>query len=199
MGNRLFSGGLMKKLSAFLIVFLLAACIPVEDPGAFWDKAGVDTEMQGLWKTSGIEGDQKEVEEVYIYAQGKDLKLEEYRDGKKASEQDSGSQATIIRTLKIGPYRFLLAKDSAINMFRYEIKGKTLILYDEKPEAVRQFLAAHFPKAKDILVQGLNDPDGRAQYVIIKRFTDEVEGILSKIPDDQTYWIKNTAYEKIRQ
>lgn len=197
----------MKSWLLLLASLALASCIAVEDPGVYWDKAGVDPEITGKWKPLTLQEDEVKVDEVRVVSKGKDIEIEEYIGGKKVDDSKSNmdNQQSPLRTLQVGPHRFILeksTKDPSMVMFRYTIRQNKLTIYNDIPEAVQAFLKKNFPQAKDIIVksygEALNEGDESGEkYTEIVHFTDDVFHILSQIPEGESYWKESSKYERI--
>lgn len=197
----------MKKGLLVFASLALASCIAVEDPGVYWDKAGVDAELVGKWKPLTLQEDEVKVDEVRIIDKSKDIVVEEYMGGKKVDDSKSNvdNQQSPLRTLQVGPHRFILeksTKDPSMVMFRYTISQNKLTVYNDIPETIQVFLKKNFPQAKDIVVksygESLNEGDESGEkYTQIIHFTDDVFRILSQIPEDESYWKESSKYEKL--
>src|ERR1043166_2860579 len=101
------------KLRLFLLAVVLsqAACINVEDFGAYWDKAGADRALAGTWRQVPTSPDQTR---AHGYGIGNTMDLSVKTDAYEMVVHDAEGKRRDesfypIKTLNVGSYHFLLA------------------------------------------------------------------------------------------
>ena len=181
----------MKKFMLCIAVFCLAACIPVEDFGAYWDKGIVDHALQGTWEE--VTSDPAKKGEMKITEKdGVDFFESLAEEDKKKDREEITA-----RSLAAGSYTFLMAVDKsdiATGKDKDHPPIKGLIRYDVKDGVFRQytlndipmvaFLKEKYPSAKNIEVKKFMSSDS----VEVKTLDDEAFKILSDIPDTGVFW-----------
>lgn len=193
----------MRKFLSLLAALLCTSCITVDDPGPFWEKAGVDPTIPGKWSIVASNASNEGVDRIHIYGKDKNLNIDLYKGGKKLNRDNNPSdqQHSQYRTLAAGPYHFLLIKyeDSSMVMFRYEIKGDLLTVYTDQAGYIDYFFKQNFPQSPDIAVRSYGIGNALShKYIEIYSLNDTTLGMLAKIPDDPAYWQNNSTYERIR-
>jgi hypothetical protein len=176
----------MKRLLPLLAVFLLAACIPVEDFGAYWEKARVDPALAGRWENVPDPDQQEEKVAYNFIKEDQDYRVVGYESG-----EEKGAYR--VKTLDAGPYHFFLASgENDRVLLRYEATDKTLTTYNLRSEPAWLFFKEHFPPADDIkLEEGMPGPTLK-----IKVLSEDVIKMLAAIPAGELYW--DTAAELVR-
>jgi hypothetical protein len=186
----------MKKFLLVIATFSLVSCLPVEDFGAFWDKAGIDKRLSGTWKWIGGKDDPSGGDcnalfgpRMRIVKKGDAYEMMGYPNGTKMD----GELLFELKTLNVGQYQFLAARFPAKQrgmIERYKIKGRVLELCWEN---IDQFVETNYPHAANIGNSG-----DVGSVMSIARFDAEAFTILSKIPDTKDYWACEDSYERIR-
>lgn len=191
----------MKKWFVLLLALLLTSCITVDDPGVYWDKAGIDQNLIGKWILTSSHDNSSEIDFVHVYSRGDDMGIDQYKNKKKIQNENYAGEHrhSLHRSLKIDPYTFLLVKyaDASMIMLRYEVKENALVLYNDRAGFIGYFLKKNYPQELNIALNSYSYRDVISEkYLEIYRLTDEVINILAKIPNDDTHWEINHTYEK---
>ncbi|HUA20576.1 MAG TPA: hypothetical protein VMB25_17630 [Bryobacteraceae bacterium] len=185
----------MKKLLLVLAgMLLLVACIPVEDFGAYWGKAGVDQALAGSWKHIAASPDQTRehgygIGDIMHFVERDGAYEESFNEGKAPGDLPAGPYKTLV----IGKYRFLACGGKSGLIERYRVNGNELTFCDAFGPKQVEFVQANFPR-----VANLKKNPAEGSYLVIKLFDDEVFQVLSKIPDTDDYWVCDTKYERVR-
>lgn len=100
----------MPCANPLLIVLLLplTSCIPVEDFGPCWDKAVLDARLAGTWKRMAA------ADTVTVVERNGAYEMTFAREGTKR-----------VKTMKLGPYRFLALGPERGALVRYKLTGHT--------------------------------------------------------------------------
>ena len=160
------------RMKTFLLViatFSLVSCIPVDDFGAYWGKAGIDGRPTRRMALLCLAPQMRIVENNGTY---------EVTSYANATKLDGGSFAA--KTLRTGRHPFLAVRlPSRKSGFveRYQIKGRVLQLCEED---IDEFVSTNYPQAVN-----MKNPGDVGDVMSIALFDAEVFTILSKIPDTQ--------------
>ena len=188
-----------RKILLSLLLLPLTACFNVDDFSAYWMKAGKDPQLAGSWKIVTGPGGQPssgtrkfaEVAEGYRVsdssAQGK--------------QRNSELESTLIRTLTLGPYQFLLAghlnpgqdgrRDGMI--IRYKIEGDTLQFVIPLGQNAAELIEKNHPRGGSVKID-----HGMGAHVRISRLDDEAASIVSSIPDTDEYCVTVQKAVRVR-
>jgi len=188
----------MRNLLLCLSVVLLASCIPVEDYGPYWKKGVVDPALLGVWQKVPVPDadDRRESRSIKSPANdgvrvtaGKGSYRIDTLDEKERQEKDY--RPLIARTLKDGPYTFLMANDGPNPDFiRYVLKDGTAAQYRLEGAPMGRLLKEKYPHAKNI---GTNC---KWAPLCIRKFDAEVYAILAAIPDTPEYWTLESRFRR---
>lgn len=177
-----------------LIVLSQAACIHVEDFGAYWDKAGTDWASAGTWKQVSASPDQTR---AHGYGIGNTMHLS-VKAGvyemvvHDAEDTQPDEPVYPIKTLDVGRYHFLLTGRTKGLMQRYSISGRTLLVCQQFGPGMVEFLEARYPDARSV---HRNRDEG--EYLVIDTFDDEAFTIVSNIPDEDKYWVCDEKWVRV--
>lgn len=186
----------MKKLLLVLASLLpLFSCIPVEDFGAYWSKAGIDKRLAGNWRRVAANADQTR-EHGYpigdiLHVVEKEGSYDMSLDDKTAGER----RLYPVRTLEVGSYHYwALGQENQKGgiIERYKVNAGVLEFCDSIGPSLVEFVGANYPH-----VVNMRKNRGEGDYMTIGVFDDDVFTILSKIPDTQAYWVCDTKFERI--
>jgi len=183
------------RLRLFLLAVVLsqAACINVEDFGAYWDKAGTDAALAGQWRQVSASPDQTRANG---YGIGNTIHLSLKADAYEMVARDADGKRPdalfAVKTLAVGRYHFLLTGHPKGIMERYSISGRTLLVCQQFGPGMVEFLRAQYPNARSI---HKNRSEG--EYLVIDTFDDEAFTILSNIPDQEKYWVCDSKWERV--
>ena len=199
----------MKRFCVCLLAVLIqAACIGVEDFGAYWNRGVIDPALEGTWKKIGLPGENRDgipgpdqwrftkAGSTYtVYAINPlDPTLAPDINEQRRKDSEQGETA---RSLKIGQSVFLMTTappgGGKGRLERYRVQGDTLEQYQVLNGRAVDFLKTRHPEAKNI--RG-NTSEGT--YVVVETFDDEVFQILSEISDDPGYWELECVYQRLR-
>jgi hypothetical protein len=182
---------MVKRLLVLAALLPLAACIPVEDFGASWDKATLDRGLAGAWKQVATRPDQ---DRDHGYGTGNVIRLVVKDNAYEMSVYGEDGKLTDrpqypIKTLNAGRYRFLAAGPKRGLMSMYKLTGGTLTFCDAVGTMV-EFVQTHYPNA-------INVKRGEGEYLTIALLDNEAVTILSGIPDTDTYWMCDSKLERV--
>ncbi|MCM3880109.1 MAG: hypothetical protein ND807_08380 [Vicinamibacterales bacterium] len=188
-----------RHLLPLLGCFILWACTPVDDFGAYWLRGGVDPVLEGTWKKIGLPGERDDLtgipgpDMMVFEKNGSSYSLHFVNPGASKEENEA---AWTMRTLEIGKHGFMMMKGKADGsdgyLEQYEIHGDILDENVLENGAGVDWLKAKHPTAANIVKN-----TGEGSYVVIKTFDDEVFRILSEIADDPVYWMMQCQYKKV--
>jgi hypothetical protein len=153
-----------------LLLVCLTSCFPVEDFGSYWNRAGIDARLSGVWR-------RPDAAQGFIKFVQKNGAYEIQRDGK--AEQPGYP----IKTLNVGNYQFLLAGPKKGFLLRYKLEAGQLRLCWPLGANVAEFIAAKHPHPRNISLDA-----GPGPHVSITVFDDEVFDTLAHVPDTEAYW-----------
>ena len=183
------------RLRLFLLAAVLfqAACINVEDFGAYWDKAGTDRALAGTWRQVPASPEQTR---AHGYGIGNTIHLSVKADAYEMVVRDNGGKRPDarypVKTLDVGRYHFLLTGRTKGFMERYSISGRTLLICQQFGPEMVEFLQARYPDARSV---HKNQAEG--DYLVIDTFDDEAFKVLSNIPDEEKYWVCDQKWERV--
>ncbi|MDX2028845.1 MAG: hypothetical protein SFW62_09460 [Alphaproteobacteria bacterium] len=184
----------MRKLLTFSLILLLAACIDVDDFGAYWAKASLDPALRGDWLTVKNEkGDDAPQKWRFIEKQGA-YKAQPYSmDGQKENGEEYP-----VKTFTVGPYKFFMRGQTdklGGYLLRYQITDGKLVVYMLNDSAMEKFMNKNYPNRRNIY---MGESWGKPELKI-KKFDGDVYKILAAIPDDETYWHGEVKLARIKQ
>lgn len=181
----------MKKLLSLLCLTLLAACIDVEDFGAYWDKTTLDPALAGHWKKPALVK-----EDAQHKGQADELRFTEKNGAYEVAAWHKGEKTDDplypVKSLDAGPYHFIASGPKNGDIVRYKIEKGVLKIYVPKHQPMLDYIRDNYQEAENI---GNDDSEG--ETVKIKVFDDEVFDILSNVPDSDAYWAYETEYRKV--
>lgn len=182
---------MLKQLLVFATLLPLTSCIPVEDFGAYWDKAGLDKALAGDWKQVPATAYQSRAQGypigdvMHIVAKGDAYEISFSDEGK--AETDNPLYP--VKTLAAGPHRLLAAGPKKGGILLYRLRGRTLEFCNSFGPVMLGFVQKHYPDALNIRRQG--------QDLTIALFDEEVFAILSKLPANENFGICATKFERV--
>lgn len=187
----------MKKwFLPFLLLAVLASCIPVDDWGAYWDKGVVDGALAGKWKIVLDYGKKPEKDKgILIAAENGNSRIDSL-DEEEKSKPDYAP--VVARTLKAGGYTYLMAGVKARDggLVRYAVKDSGLEVYSLNGEGLHGFLKEKYSGVKNIGTDACQ-ADCKGVGARIGTLDDAVFNVLSMIPDTQSYWTLTSRYERM--
>ena len=183
----------MQKLCLVVACFSLISCIPVDDFGSYWDKAGADPLLAGTWKRVAANPQQTRERG---YSVGDVMRLVE-KDGQydltDESAKAKGEKSMPAKTLTAGDYQFLaIAQENKGFILRYKVSAQTLEYCDAFGPSLVEFVRSNYPHAV-----GMKKSQGEGNYMTIASFNEETRAILGKIPDTAEYWSCDQRFERI--
>jgi hypothetical protein len=188
----------MKRSLLLLIPLLpLAACLTVEDFGAYWDKAGTDTRLAGNWKEVAARPDQTR---EHGYGIGNIFHIVERGGSYEISVQPVHDNPTKwhdrplypVKTLNVGPYHFLAVGKQKGLLVRYKVNATALdVCLPFGPNLV-DFVESHYSNAVN-----MKKNKGEGSYMTIALFDKEVFKILASVPDTETLWACEFKHERV--
>jgi len=185
------------KLRLFLLIVVAsqAACIPVEDFGAYWDKAGVDRTLAGTWRLVSASPEQTR---AHGYGIGNTMRLSRKGDAYEmvvhdADDKEADAPFYPVKTLDVGRYHFILSGRTDGIMQRYSVSGRTLRVCQQIGPTAVEFVRAQYPNARSV---HKNKSEG--EYLVIDTFDDEAFTILSNIPDQDEYWMCDQKWQRVQ-
>jgi hypothetical protein len=171
----------MKTCLLVIATFSLVSCIPVDDFGAYWGKAGIDRRLAGSWKWIGApnaeDGPSLFGDQIRVIENNGAYEITSYAKGTKI---DGGP--FVVKTLKVGRYQFLgvrFPSGKSGFMERYLIRRRVLQLCEQ---GIDEFVTANYPQAVNMKNGG-----DVGEVISIALFDAEVFTILSKIPDTKAW------------
>lgn len=197
----------MKRLvPCFVAILALSSCTPVENLGAYWDKAFLDPALEGTWKKLGLPGrDPNSIpgaDEWRFTKEGGSYSAQAINPIDQTAAPDvikqrraDNERRLSARTLRIGQHLFLVLRNPEGEegaIVRYEVQRGMLLEYWMDNGATVDFLEAKHPTARNI-----RKNVGEGRFAVIHTFDDEVFRILSEIADKPSYWILNCQYKKV--
>ena len=172
----------MRALLAIAAVLLLTSCFGVSDINGYWEKAYVDTALQGNWQYV----DEKPYDKAkkWRFTLDKDDNLYKV-DGFMADTGLANNRPVDMRTLKIGKYTYALAKVDKQEwiLMRYDVKGKNAHEILPNNEALIAWIKEHNPGLKSVEIT-----EESPQDIKITKLDDEAFQLLSALPDGDEYW-----------
>jgi hypothetical protein len=185
----------MKHAAVVAALLCLAACIPVDDFGPYWNRGSIDRRLVGDWKMVAAGPEQTRRDG---YGIGDVMRIAIKGDAYELTPlDDAGKQRDDplypAKTLVVGPYRFLAYGPIDGMMEPYRLQGRTLTICAQFGPAMVDFMAARYPNALNI---GRNEGEGK--FVVIKQFDDEVFKVVASIPNTSSYWVCHRKYERVR-
>ncbi|MEZ0262850.1 MAG: hypothetical protein ACAH80_17730 [Alphaproteobacteria bacterium] len=187
------------SLHALLCAALLslAACIPVEDFGANWDKGTADTALVGTWDDILPAGEKpKDSPGMAITCAESTCTLETLDPAEKMKKD---YKPMTLRTLQAGDYKFVMVREEGKttgDMVRYSIDKDVFRQSTPKPAKTAEFLKEKYPAAKNIHRPECKPDNCVFDSIKITTLDDETVKILSELPDTAEYWITEERYRK---
>jgi hypothetical protein len=172
-----------------LLLLPLTACIPVEDFGDYWAKAGKDRKLAGTWRVVAGEniGASRQFVDAGDYYTHSGLNAE----GKPIRVPEDQAEVLEVKTMAIGRYTFLFFSTAEPTpagkrkgvIYRYKIDADNLELIENFGPNLGRFVTKNYPRAVNI-----KRNKGEGEYAVIDTFDDQVAKIISAIPDTEEYW-----------
>jgi len=189
----------MKKTFVLCCLFLLTACIDVDDYGDYWSKTMIDPAIAGRWAKVSEENESKLTgQEWELTLKDNAYSAQSYKDGKKTDEDPLYP----VKSMQIGNYTFLATGPERGTIVRYNIVGDTASIYVANPTMAWDFISRQFPDQSEIY---RDDPDpadsaedNRDRPLHIKEFDDDVAKVLAAIPNNGMYWEIDAELKKVR-
>jgi hypothetical protein len=190
----------MKKLFVACFLLMLTSCIEVDNFGDYWDKATIDPTLAGKWQKISEEDEVTPTGQSWVFAvKDGSYEVHTFMHGKPA---DDDGPMFPVRTITVGPYKFLANGPEQGSMVRYTLEGDEAVFLVLEPKATWAFIKKNFP-GQDSFYKG--DPedtpdemDQSDEPMKIDTFTDQTFKILSSIPDTEVYWEADTLLKKVK-
>jgi len=136
----------MKLVVSLFSLFLLSACLLLNDASEWWDKGYIDTQLIGSWKAY----EEQDNSYVTIFSSGPDLVFRQYP--RKATTPSSLTYDGKLKTVVLDGLTFLLVQiatrdDTGYFLIRYTLKENMLQIHTinlDNPEVI----ARYFPDVK---------------------------------------------------
>jgi len=189
-----------------LAVFLLAACIDVDDFGEAWSKTTVDPALAGRWVALDENGEKPTSQEYAFTLKDGAYSIDSYVKG----QRDESGPLYPVKTLEIGKYKFLANGPDQGVIIRYAVEGDGVVWYVLNPKHAWEFIQKKFPDTDSFYLDKADDEDdpdapkspkgakGDDDDVLrIRHFDDTVFMILAQIPDTEYFWEPDTAIQKV--
>jgi hypothetical protein len=180
----------MKRLLLAAATLSLVSCIPVDDFGPYWDKAGVDKRLAGRWKMVAANPEQTR---EHGYGIGDIVQFVEKNgayDLRSEEQIAKGEPPMPAKTLTAGQYQFLaLAVEHKGLIFRYNVDTRSLEFCDSMSKGLTEFVEKNYPRATS-----MKKLRGDMRITV---FSEETLAILSTIPDGEAYWNCDHKYERV--
>ncbi len=175
----------MKALLLAVATLSLVSCMPVDDFGAYWNKAGIDRRLAGRWKSIG------DLQDGFALF-GAEMSIVENNGAYELTLPANGAKDDVgpllVKNLRSGRYQFLavrFAPEKSGFMERYQIRGRVLQLCDE---SIDEFVSTNYPQAANLRNSG-----DVGSVMSIGLFDDEVFRILAKIPEMEAWLHRSQA------
>ena len=170
----------------------LASCITVEDFGQYWEKTGMDPQLEGSWKMVAADPEQTA---DHGYGIGQIMRMVRRGAAYEMAFDGAPDDPPMypVRTLNVAHYRFLAMRAEGEKgglIWRYKLQGRVLELCQTD---LVDFVERNYPNAVN-----LRENEGEGSYMNIALFDDHVFTILSKVPDTEQYWFCETKYDRVR-
>jgi hypothetical protein len=192
----------MRKCVLVAALAPMASCIGVEDYGTAWDRAALDKTLAGSWKEIASRPDQTR---AHGYGIGVVSTFVEKGGAYQVTTFDTEGKSTRpgtvvptdrpmypIKTISIGPYRFVATPAPHGFLDRYVVRGNALEMCMAIGPAQVDFQKKEYPSAVNI---GKNHSEG--SFLEIRRWDDEVEKVIAAIPDTPDYWDCDWKYVRV--
>jgi hypothetical protein len=180
-----------------IAILSLAACIPVEDFGAHWDKGTADAALAGTWDDIPPAGEKpKDDGGMAVTCVETHCTLETLDPAEKMKKD---YQPMTLRTIKAGDYKFVMARDEGKttgDIVRYTIDKDAFRQYTLKPGKTAELLKEKHPSAKNIHRPECKPDNCVFDSIKITMLDEETVKILSEIPDTKEYWTSEDRYRK---
>ena len=160
---------------------ILAGCIDVEDYGKYWDIAGLDEQLNGVWIEAGLDGDKgKNLGDI----PGPDTLDFTPRGNEYKVMEDQSS-----RSLSIGKCNFLTFPGY---MIRYKIAPDGLYFYT----AISRLLQEESLRSKLNDMKGIEIKlmDVAGTRIIVKKLDDDSVKTISTICEKDMFWVVVNKY-----
>src|SRR5262249_51303549 len=152
--------------------------------GPVWKKTSIDTHFAGRWHRVDVKigGTPDATNQEWLFTEKRGAyEVKTFHNGK----PDDDGPLYPVKMLVVGPYHFVAGGPKKGTILRYEVKEDAIVFYTPEFGKIWDFIQEHYPDAKDIYREKSNDND---QPFKIKVFDRQVFEILSKIPNDDSYW-----------
>jgi hypothetical protein len=184
------------RLVLALLLLTLEACLPVEDLGDYWSKAGRDPGLAGTWRI--VEGPNTGRMVRKFVDTGEAYQLSNFSPAGQLLNPEPRQSS--IRTLEIGRYKLLvfagdLKPDGKRKggMVRYKLEGDSLEIILMDGSSWRMFAQTRYPKAANLTKNG-----GEGDYLDILTFDAQVARMISEVPDTDEFWHSFEKLARIR-
>ena len=176
----------MFRKCLLVLVLCLGGCFSVGDFGAYWNQSRVDSTLAGRWQE--VTASQKNAKEKHILFKSRDgaYDVDAFENGVRPDDYTSPYP---VRSLKLGPYDFLLSRPHGAggDMVRYKLDGNELLFYALDGKAAKALLKPPNPN----LEPGEYSTD-------IKILDAATAQWLAQLPDDAATWRVLTTYRRVR-
>jgi hypothetical protein len=187
------------KLLLTLLLLPLIACIPVENFGDYWAKAGKDRQLAGTWRV--VEGWDIGASRRFVDAGDHYNAPILNAEGKPIGVPGDQAEVLEVKTMAIGRYTFLFFNTEERThggkqkgaIYRYKIEGDKLTLIENIIPTLISFIEKDYPRAVNI-----KRNEGEGKYAVIDTFDDQVAKIISAIPDTEEYWVTWEQLVRVR-
>jgi hypothetical protein len=184
---------MIRNRARFIVVLaaalIISSCIPVDDFGAYWDKAVVDAHLLGSWTQVPARPDQTRERG---YAIGRIMRIGE-KDGAYQIVEEDNHQFAPERSLPVGKYQFLAFPGKNGYIMRYKLRQNVLEFCFQNGPNLVDFVESNYPR-----VVNLKRNRAEGKYMTIALFDDEVFDVLAHIPDTDSFWVCDERFERTR-
>ncbi len=184
------------RVALALLLLTLEACLPVDDMGGYWSKAGKDPGLAGSWRVVGGGSGNQGLVRQFLQA-GDSYELANLNAQGQPVRVDPRPLA--IRTMQVGRYKLLVF--AAVNpagkregiIIGYKLDGDVLEMYDLFGPSWREFAQQRYPTAAN-----MKKNRGEGDYLRILTFDDQVARMISEVPDTDEFWALFERLVRIR-
>ena len=186
-----------RKVVLALLLLTLEACLPVEDLGGYWSKAGRDPELAGSWRVVGGDSGNQGLVRKFVNA-GESYEVSNVST--QGQPVNVEPRPLAIRTIQLGRYKLLVCsvgvhpngKREGV-IVGYKLDGDSLEIYMMLGPSWLEFAQRRHPNAAN-----LKKNVGEGEYLRVLTFDAQVAQMISEVPDTDEFWVPFERLVRVR-
>jgi hypothetical protein len=188
----------MKKLFAACLLLLLTSCLEVENYGDYWDKGSIDPSLSGKWLKISETDEVTPTGQSFIFTpKDGSYQVQTFSHGKPA---DDDGPIYPVRTITVGPYKFLAKGPDQGSMVRYTVEGNAVVFYELNSKKAWAFFQKNYPGQEEFYK---GDPDDSPEEMDesddpmkLDTLNSQAAKMISALPDNESIWEPDTLIKR---